>query len=152
VSKIKFDIFDSDLTFLNPFSAFSEEVHTVKVRKDPLLGDISVYNPRLKDKVRFFFGDCDPGLIEKMVADSAKTCIFCPDRFEKNTPRYPSRLLPEGRVRVGEAVLFPNLFPISKYHSVIILTKSHFLKLSEFGLEIIRNGLKAAQKFVYIVY
>ena len=152
MSKIKFDNFDSDLTILNPFNAFSEEVHTVTVRKDPLLGDISVYNPRLKDKVRFFFGDCDPSLIEKMVGDSAKTCIFCPGSFERNTPQYPSSLLPQGRLRVGEAVLFPNLFPISKYHSVIILTKSHFLKLSAFDLKIIENGLQAAHKFVNLVY
>ncbi len=152
MSRIRFENIETELTLLNPFKDFSEESHTVNVCKDPLLGDISVYNPRLKDKVKFFFGDSDPGLIERMVGESAKTCIFCPDRFEKNTPQYPSSLVPEGRVRVGEAVLFPNLFPISKYHSVIILTRSHFLRLSEFGHEIIENGLKAAQKFVNLVY
>ena len=152
MSKIKFENFDTELTLLNPFRDFSEESHTVKVRKDPLLGDISVYNPRLKDKVKFFFGDCDPDLVEELVEDSTKNCIFCGDMIGKNTPRYPSNLVPEGRIRTGEAVLFPNLFPIGKYHSVIRLSIAHFLKLSEFRPEIIENGLKAAQTFIKLVY
>ena len=152
MSGIRFDNFYSTSSFLNPFKEFREDTHTVTVRKDPLLGDISIYNPCIKDKVKFFFGDCDPGLIEKMVEESAKTCIFCAGRLKENTPRYPSSLFPEGRIRVGDAVLFPNLFPISKYHSVITLTDSHFLKLSEFRPELIENGLKAAQKFVNLVY
>ena len=152
MSKIRFETSDTDLTLMNPFRDFSEEVHTVKVRKDPLLGDISVYNPRLKDKVKFFFGDCDIGLVEKLIDDSAKNCIFCGDMIERSTPRYPPNLVPEGRIKTGEAVLFPNLFPIGKYHSVIRLSKAHFLKLSEFRPDIIENGLKAAQTFVNLVY
>ena len=152
MSKIRFESTDTDLTFLNPFKGFSEETHTVAVRKDPLLGDISVYNPRLRDKVKFFFGDCDSDLVEKLIADSTKNCIFCADMIEKSTPRYPTHFVPEGRIRIGEAVLFPNLFPIGKYHSVIRLSCAHFLKLSEFRPEIIKNGLKAAQTFVNLVY
>ena len=152
MSNIRFETSDADLTLLNPFRGFSEEVHIVKTRKDPLLGDISVYNPRLKDKVKFFFGDCDSGLVEKLIEDSAKNCIFCGDMIEKSTPRYPSHLVPEGRIRIGEAVLFPNLFPIGKYHSVIRLSSAHFLKLSEFRPVIIENGLRVAQTFINLVY
>ena len=152
MSRIRFETSEADLTLLNPFRGFSEEVHIVKIRKDPLLGDISVYNPRLKDKVKFFFGDCDGGLVEKLIEDSAKNCIFCGDMIEKSTPRYPSNLVPEGRIRIGEAVLFPNLFPIGKYHSVIRLSNAHFLKLSEFRPAIIENGLKAAKTFINLVY
>lgn len=152
MSKIRFETSDTDLTLLNPLRGFSEEVHIVKIRRDPLLGDISVYNPRLKDKVKFFFGDCDSGLVEKLIEDSAKNCIFCGDMIEKSTPRYPSNLVPEGRIRIGEAVLFPNLFPIGKYHSVIRLSNAHFLKLSEFRPAIIENGLKAAKTFINLVY
>ena len=123
-----------------------------KCERTRCLGDKSVYNRALKDKVKFFFGECDAGLIEKLVEDSAKTCIFCGANIEKNTPRYPQSLVPEGRLRIGEAVLFPNLFPVGKYHSVIALSKSHFLKLSEFSPEIIGDGLRAAQQFVNTVY
>jgi len=152
VSGIRFESSESELVFLNPFSNFIEETHRVTVRRDPLLGDISVYNPRLKDKVKFFFGDCDIGLVEKLIEDSAKNCIFCGNMIKKSTPRYPSNLVPGGRINTGEAVLFPNLFPIGKYHSVIRLSKAHFLKLTEFSPHIIGNGLKAAQQFVNAVY
>jgi galactose-1-phosphate uridylyltransferase len=149
---IKFESSESKVTLLNPLNGFAEETLTVEVREDPLLGDKSVYNPRLKDKVKFFFADCDAALIDKMVQDSAKTCIFCGEKLERNTPRYPESLLPGGRIRVGEAVLFPNLYPVGKYHSVIALSKAHFLKLAEFSPEIISDGLRAAQCFVKTVY
>ena len=149
---IKFESYESEVHILNPFNGFTEETHIVEVRKDPLLGDKSVYNPVFKNKVKFFFGECDAGLIEKLVEDSAKTCIFCGENLEKNTPQYPQRLVPEGRLKIGEAVLFPNLFPVGKYHAVIALSKAHFLRLSEFSPEIIGNGLRAAQQFVNTVY
>ncbi len=150
--EIKFDSYKSDAQILSPFNGFSEETHIVEVRQDPLLGDKSVYNPALKHKVKFFFGECDNGLIKKLVEDSSKTCIFCSGKIEQNTPMYPRNLVPEGRIRIGEAVLFPNLFPVGKYHSVIALSEAHFLKLLEFSPAIIGNGLLAAQQFVNTVY
>jgi len=152
MSGIRFDSSEVKATLLNPFNGFAEETHTVEVRKDPLLGGQSVYNPRLKDKVKFFFGDCDAGLIDKLVEDSARTCIFCGEMLESNTPRYPQGLVAEGRIRIGEAVLFPNLFPVGKYHCVITLSKAHFLKLTDFSSEIISDGLRASQSFVKAVY
>lgn len=152
MSGIKFESYESEAHILNPFNGFSEETHIVEVRKDPLLGDSSVYNPALRKKVKFFFGECDAGLISKYVEYSSKACIFCGDNLEKNTPRYPQSLVPEGRLKIGEAALFPNLFPIGKYHSVIVLSKAHFLKLSEFSPEIISNGLRAAQQFANAIY
>jgi UDPglucose--hexose-1-phosphate uridylyltransferase len=149
---IRFESSESKVTFLNPLNGFAEETHTVEVRKDPLLGGKSIYNPAVRNKVKFFFGDCDVGLIDKMVEDSAKTCIFCGEKLEMKTPRYTQSLVPEGRIRVGEAVLFPNLYPVGKYHSVIALSKAHFLKLAEFSPEIISDGLRAAQCFVKTVY
>ncbi|HAM53241.1 MAG TPA: hypothetical protein DCP92_22030 [Nitrospiraceae bacterium] len=149
---IRFDSSESELVFLNPFNNFAEETHTVTVRRDPLLGDISVYNFRLRDKVEFFFGDCDVELIERLVEESARNCIFCGDTIERSTPRYPQRLVPEGRIKIGEAILFPNLFPVGKYHSVIRLSKAHFLNLTEFSPQIIGDGLRAAQQFVNAVY
>ena len=39
----------------------------------------------------------------------------------KNTARYPSDIAPSGRIKVGEAVLFANLFSVGKYHPVVSL-------------------------------
>ncbi|HTZ17650.1 MAG TPA: hypothetical protein VMB78_04350 [Dissulfurispiraceae bacterium] len=152
MSAIRFKSYQSEMQMLNPFNGFAEDRHVIEVREDPLLGDKSVYNPVVREKVKFFFRDCDELLIAKLIEESAKTCLFCDDRLEKNTPRYPDALVSEGRIRVGEAVLFPNLYPVGKYHSVIVLTKAHFLRLSEFRPEIISNGLRAAQRFINTVY
>jgi len=150
--KVQFESLESSFRILNPFKDFAEEEHLVVVRKDPLLGDTSIYNPYLKDKARFFFGENDPELIKKLVEESAKTCIFCEDKVEKNTARYLADIAPSGRIRVGEAVLFANLFAVGKYHPVVSLCRAHFLKLSEFSPELIQNGLLAAQEFLKSVY
>ncbi len=152
MSEIRFERSVSSVKILNPLRDFGEDIQSLELRKDPLLGHTSVYNPFLKEKVKFFFGENDPELVKKLTDDSAKKCFFCSHSIEKSTPQYPPELLPEGRLRVGEAVLFPNLYPIGKYHSVIVLSNAHFLRLSEFAPEIIGNGFRAAQKFVNLVY
>jgi galactose-1-phosphate uridylyltransferase len=152
MAKITFESDESSFTILNPQNNFNEDSHTVEVRRDPLLGDTSAYNPFLRDKAKAFFGDNDPALIRNLVDESAKTCIFCGERVEKTTPRFPPALVPEGRIRKGEALLFPNLFSIGKYHAVVVLSAAHFLKLSEFTPEIIGNGLAAVRAFLQAVY
>ncbi len=150
--KIVFESVESCLTILNPQNNFIEETHKVEVRKDPLLKDTSVYNPFLRDKAKAFFGDNDPELVRRLVDESSKTCIFCGDRIEKTTPKYPPAVVPEGRIRRGEALLFPNLFAIGKYHAIVALSAAHFLKLSEFTAEIVGDGLTAARDFIQAVY
>jgi UDPglucose--hexose-1-phosphate uridylyltransferase len=152
MEKIPFESVESSFTILNPQHNFAEEIHKVEVRKDPLLGDASVYNPFLRDKAKAFFGDNDPELVRRLADESSKTCIFCGERIEKSTPKYPSAIAPEGRIRRGEAVLFPNLFAIGKYHAVVALSESHFLKLSEFTTKIIGDGLTVVRDFSKAVY
>ncbi len=149
---LHFESVASTFTIRNPQKDFIEDVFQVEVRKDPLLGDTSIYNPFLKDKVKAFFGDSDPVLIQRLADESAKTCIFCADRIEKSTPQYPPELVPGGRIRAGEALLFPNLFAIGKYHAVVSLGNAHFLKLSEFCPGLLENGFQAAREFLKAVY
>jgi galactose-1-phosphate uridylyltransferase len=152
MAAIQFERHGSTFTILNPFNNFAEEEHRVEVRKDPLLGDTSVYNPYLKDKAKAFFGENDPGLIERLAAESAKTCIFCGDNVRQKTARYPDDIVPGGRIEVGEAILFANLFSIATYHPVIALSKAHFLKLSEFSSRLLSDGFRAAKLFLRDIY
>jgi galactose-1-phosphate uridylyltransferase len=147
-----FESIASDVRFLNPMKEFAPDVQTLQIRKDPLLGDTSVFNPELKDKAQIFFGKCDQDLINRLVEDTAKTCFFCGDAVAKSTPRFMPDFSSEGRIKVGEALLFPNLFSLGTYHPVIRLCDAHFLKLSEFTPELITNGFLAAQKFNHIAY
>ncbi len=152
MGEIAFEKTASTFTILNPFNNFALEEQSVEVRKDPLLGDTSVHNPYLKDKARAFFGPNDPELIQTLVRESANNCIFCGENVVSKTARYPSDILSEGRIRIGEAVLFANLFSVGAYHPVIALSSAHFLKLSEFSPQLIEDGFKAAQEFIRIVY
>ncbi len=150
--KIRFESILSHSNSLDPSRNFAEEVHTVEVRKDPLLGDTSVYNPFLRDKAKLFFSDCDTEVIGKLIQESGRSCFLCGDGVMKNTPMYPRNLVPDGRIKSGEAVLFPNLFSIAQYHAVVSLGRAHFLKLAEFTPGLLADGLTAAQEFLNTVY
>ncbi len=152
MTKITFDKHLQKQEFLNIFKGYEREVFEVEVRHDPLLGNTSIYNKLLKGKIKVIFGTSDHGLIDEMVQASEKNCILCPDKIENNTPKYPEEISTTGRIYQGEAVLFPNLFPISKYHAVISVSKAHFLRLSEFSTEILSDALTAARIFVNSVY
>lgn len=152
MSKIKFHSLTQKEEFLNVLNGYANETFEVEVRFDPLLRNTSVYNKLLKGKIKAIFGAIDEKLIEDMVRESAKNCILCDSKIENSTPKYPEELIKSGRIRQGEALLFPNLFPISKYHAVISISKSHFLRLSEFSEELIANAILASQHFVKAVY
>ena len=152
MGKIEFKSTESNVRFLNPMKGFAEDVQTLQVRNDPLLGDTSVLNPKFKNKAQIYFGSCDQELIDTLVEDSAKNCFFCGEAVAKSTPRFTPDFSSEGRIKVGEALLFPNLFSIGAYHPVIRLCDAHFLKLSEFTPELIANAFLAAQQFIRIAY
>ncbi len=48
-------------------------------------------------------------------------CQFCPERVYKDTPVFQDNK----RIRIGESVTFPNLYPFSKTHIVTVITKEH---------------------------
>lgn len=152
MSKIMFESTESPLTILEPSKEFAESLHAVMIRKDPLLGDTSVYNPFLKDKAKLFFGENDPDLLRQLIEGSGKACFLCGEGVSKNTPRYPAALVPDGRMRSGEAILFPNLFSIAKYHAITALSRAHFLTLSEFTSSVLADGFSVNQQFLNAVY
>ncbi len=152
MSKIQFKSSELPLTILEPSKEFAEGLHTVIVREDPLLGDTSVYNPFLRDKAKLFFGENDPDLLRKLIEDSRRACFFCGKGVTMNTPKYPPELVPEGRIQSGEAILFPNLFSIAKYHAITSLSIAHFLAPSEFTPGVLTDGLSANQEFLKAVY
>ncbi len=152
MSKIEFESTELPLTILEPSREFAEGLHTVVIRKDPLLGDTSVYNPFLKDKARLFFGENDPELLRHLIESSGNACFFCGEGLTKSTPKYPPSLVPDGRLRSGEAILFPNLFSIAKYHAITSLSRAHFLALSEFTAQVLSDGLSVNRDFLNSVY
>ena len=50
-------------------------------------------------------------------------CPFCPGQVERETPTFPDG----SRIRRGESVTFPNLYPFAPCHTVTVITRAHAL-------------------------
>lgn len=119
---------------------------SVEVRWDPLTG----HSARLVAGASLL-PDTTVDVAE-VVARTRTGCPFCPDAIETATPRFPPRLSPEGRIRVGAAVLFPNLLAYSQHSSVAVYGADlHHLPLAELTSELLRANLTAQRTFVRAV-
>lgn len=78
-------------------------------------------------------------------------CPFCPPLVEQITPRFPADLVPEGVIRKGKAIAFPNASPWDVYGIVVVVSDEHFVPLDGFDLETVHNALLAAQAYIRAV-
>jgi len=141
----------STLAIRNPFNGFTVEEQRVEVRRDPILGDTSILNKYQQNKTGFS-GVNDRDFIERLAQKSAETCIFCGDRLDARTARYPDDLIPGGRLTRGESTLLPNLFALGAYHPLVVLARAHFLELAGFTPALLADGLGAAREFLNCVH
>jgi galactose-1-phosphate uridylyltransferase len=151
MDRILFESTTSTLLIRNPLSGFAPEEQRVEVRRDPILGDTSVLNPYLGSKAGFF-GVNDRAFIARLAEESAKGCIFCGERLDEKTARYPDDLVPGGRLVRGESTLLPNLFALGAYHPLVVLSRAHFLELSGFTPTLLGDGFAAARDFLRSVH
>jgi UDPglucose--hexose-1-phosphate uridylyltransferase len=147
MDQIQFESFQDTFEVLNPLEGFAREVQHIEVRTDPLLGHTSIYNPLVHDKIKLLVGDADRRLVETLAQESARSCFFCPDRIER-VARFPEDLIPEGVIRVGETVLFPNLFSLGRHHAVAVVSRAHFLELREFTSDLLSDAFRAVQRLL----
>jgi UDPglucose--hexose-1-phosphate uridylyltransferase len=128
---------------LSPLKNFEEDVVTFEYRTDPLTGrNTTVINGMLSYIKRFL--PTDEMLLKAMLEQSRANCPFCPENALEKTPMFPRYFLEEGRIIVGDAIVTPNLLGHAECSILVILSKQHHLKLSEFTTEIILNGFKGA--------
>lgn len=147
LEKIRFHTHFQKSRFHNPVMGGKLDTQELEIRRDPLTGRQSVFNPGLEDKAAFFFGASDMGLIDRLARESESNCFLCGDRWKRTTPTYPEGLVPGGRVVVGESILFPNLFPVSQVHAVIRVGARHCLPLEGFSPACIHEAFRAAAEF-----
>jgi len=138
---IRFQKYLKQTRFLDPNREYQEGSQLTEIRIDPLTGRTSrILNFPLRIPPK---PDLDP-----LVNTSLKMgCPFCPEVVEKSTPKFPPDLVPEGRIRVGEALVFPNMFPYDTYSAVGIFSGRHFVPLPEFTQEILADGFRACVEF-----
>lgn len=149
--KIRFEKHYQKCSFHNPMLGGVLDHQELELRRDPLTGRQSVFNPSLKGKEATLFPPSDPALIERLARESESGCFLCGDRWKQATPTFPETLVPGGRVEVGESVLFPNLFPLSSVHGVVRVGAKHYLPLQDFSAQLIGEAVRAFQIFIELL-
>jgi galactose-1-phosphate uridylyltransferase len=147
---IKFERVIGEAKLLNPLKNFELDSQPIETRLDPLTGQTATVRTGRKEWSWVF--KADEKLIDEIVQGSQERCFFCPGKVEQATPKFPPEIFPEGRIRLGETTLFPNLFAQKECSAIAVLSKRHFLRLNEFNEEMLANGLKAAQIYLESVY
>jgi UDPglucose--hexose-1-phosphate uridylyltransferase len=131
---------------LDPRCGFEPTRAVVEVRWDPLTGQSCRLLPQ---------GSLPPpGAqdLEALAEQSRPSCPFCSERVERETPLFPAEVCSEGRFRVGEALLFPNLLPYAKWNSVSIYSPGrHLLPLEALTPALIGDNLTAQVEFARAV-
>lgn len=131
--------------FLDPRENFQEACITSETRFDPLTGQAGLIAHF--GMVRLQKPDLQP-LIE---ASLARPCPFCPELVEKVTPKFPPDLVPEGRLRRGQTIIFPNLAPYDEHSAVAVATADHFVALTSFTPHMLSDTFKNCLEYFHHV-
>ncbi|MCJ7595482.1 MAG: hypothetical protein MUO52_12000 [Desulfobacterales bacterium] len=131
--------------FHNPLRGFALEEAPYEIRFDPLTGETGrVFDLPFKAE--------RPDISETVRRSRDLFCPFCPETMEKSTPLFPEEVIPEGRVRVGEASLIPNMLPFDKYAGVSVFSHRHHIPMEELTPETMANAFSASQIFIKRVF
>lgn len=128
--------------FLDPRQGFAAAEVPSEVRFDPLTGQTGRVAHFLPDKLP------PPDLTPWQQFAASYSCPFCPENVERVTPKFPAEIFPEGRLRRGEALIFPNLSPYDEYSAVTVITAAHSPALADFTAEQLFDAFAASLAFL----
>lgn len=131
---------------LDPRAGFERVRTPLEIRWDPLTGQ----SCRLLPAESF----PPPGRhdLERLAAETSAACPFCAERIGEQTPRLPPELHADGRIRRGEAVLFPNLAAYAKWSSVSVYSPGrHLLTLDDLTPALLADNLATQAEFQRVV-
>ena len=118
----------------------------IEVRVDPLTGHTSRILP---ERGLMPSNNFD---LEAFAGENQPRCPFCAGRINELTPRMPEAIAPEGRIRQGEAVLFPNLHAYSSHSSVSVYSPElHYLPLERITPRLMADNLATQVVFAKAV-
>jgi len=133
---IEFRRIRSQVRLLNPFKGHAPDEIPFEIRFDPLTGATGrVFDLPFKAE--------KPDVADIVDRSTKIFCPFCPAALEKSTPEFPKDLISEGRIKVGDATLIPNLAPFEKHAGVAIFSKEHFLPMEALTAETMRDAFLA---------
>jgi UDPglucose--hexose-1-phosphate uridylyltransferase len=129
---------------LHPAHDFAPVEAQVEVRWDPLTG----FAARLVKGGSALLAPPSFDL-EELARTTQAGCPFCAGRIERATPKLPPEIFPEGRIRRGRAVLFPNLLTYTRFSAVAVYSPDlHYLPLSEMTPGLVADNLSAHVDYI----
>jgi len=134
---VEFRKIRSQVRLMNPFKGHSLDEIPFEIRFDPLTGQTGrVFDLPFKAE--------KPDVADIVDRSEKIFCPFCPAALEKSTPEFPKELIPEGRIKVGDATLIPNLAPFEKHAGVAIFSQEHFLPMENLTPETMHDAFSAS--------
>lgn len=134
---VEFKKIRSQVRLMNPFKGHALDEIPFEIRFDPLTGETGrVFDLPFKAE--------KPDVADIVDRSRKIFCPFCPAALEKSTPEFPKDLIPEGRIKVGNATLIPNLAPFEKHAGVAIFSQEHFLPMENLTPETMRDAFSAS--------
>ena len=137
---MKFEAIARETVLLDPNNDMAPKYIPNEIRQDPLTGKTAriCHFRELKWK--------KPD-IDKLIAGTARWCPFCPEKVLDVTPCFPSDIVPEGRMTLGDKILFPNIAPYDRLSAVATLGPRHYIPMTEIKPQLIADGFQLAQKY-----
>jgi galactose-1-phosphate uridylyltransferase len=148
--KIDFEKYIAQAIFHSPLKNFELDSQLIETRIDPLAGFTTKVRTGRKAWQRIY--TTDEKMLTEIAQQTREGCFFCPEKVDKATPRYPEELIPGGRIVVGEACLFPNLFAQKEHSAITVITHQHFVRLEQFTPELFANAFKACSTYFNRLY
>lgn len=128
--------------YLDPNNEYKEGSRPTEIRVDPLTGRTSrILNFPMRVPQK-------PDLTALANKSLEMGCPFCPEVVYKLTPKFPADLVAEGRISIGEALVFPNMFPYDTHSAVGIFSGQHFVPLTAFQEDMLVNGFGAGLEYL----
>ena len=137
---MKFESIKKETIMLNPQQNMEERRIPSEIRIDPLTGR----SARICHFMKLKWEKPD---FNAVVAGTEAYCPFCPDKVLDVTPYFPKDILPEGRMRKGDMVIFPNLAPYDSIGAVATMGGRHYIPMMELSTELMASAFGFAQDF-----
>ena len=149
---IKFEKMADEAKLLSVMTNFKPEIQRIEYRVDPLTKETTFINvTAMEIGVKWSLASNEEEL-QEIIEKSREGCFMCSGQVEKVTPKFPEEILPEGRLRVGKAYLFPNALALSRYAAVLTFPEHHFLGLNEYTPDVLIDCLGCAKEFIMRVH
>ena len=133
--------------FQSPLKNYESEEQIVEHRYDPLTGHGTVITTGRFQYIKKLF-ESDSQEIARIVEKTKIGCPFCPEKLALSTPKFSPNIVKEGKVVVGDSILFPSLFAHMDHNAIAVLCEEHYLQLKELAPEKLGNAFKAGLSYI----